>query len=340
MNSKLKLKISATVPNSFFLIMLILSCNHNNDVDISTQIETFHLTKQLVIDGNINDSNLFSPVNIVVDKENKIFLADPYTMEIKVFTTEGDYLFDFGGKGESPGKFTFLFYNFAIDTNNLIYFINNENKIEIFDNNGSYIKTIKPNVLSIFDISAYDSLNIYINQTTTLNGNNKNVILKINSSGEIIDSFGYVNTDLTDFEIWKAKHYRSCAIDIDNEGFIYYSSIADYNIFKFNQNGNLIYSIKGDIPFDVEFEDHTIIPVVWDLCVSEKYLYVLWGQEGQNNGNRVDVYNKNTGDLIGYFHTQLPTDERNPFIEIINDDIFYTCSFDSCKLYQFKIIWD
>ena len=331
---------SAPSPILLLLILSILSCNQKNDIDINLQPKVFHLTKQLEIVGNIDDSNIFSPVNMVIDKENKIFIADPYTMKIKVFNTTGDYLFDFGGKGESPGKFTSLFYNFTIDTNDLIYFINNENKIEIFDNNGSYIKTIKPNVLSIFDISAYDSLNIYINQTTTLNGDNKNVILKINSSGEIIDSFGFINTDLNDFEIWKAKHYRSCAMDIDNEGFIYYTSIADYKIFKFDLNGNLMYSIEGDIPFMVEFEDHTIIPVVWDLSVSEKYLYVLWGQEGQNNGNRVDVYNKSSGNFEGYFYTQVPTNERNLFIKIINDDIFYTCSLDSCKLYQFKIIWD
>ena len=126
-------------------------------------------------------------------------------------------------------------------------------------------------------------------------------------------------------------------MDIDDSGNIYACRMSEYEVFKFDNEGIEIYSFYGETPYKIIYEDNTITPVIFDICLAGDKIYVLWGQGGEEKGNRVDVYNSNTGDFLGFFHTGVATELINPFIYIDDEGFFYTASLDSYKLYKFKM---
>ena len=158
-------------------------------------------------------------------------------------------------------------------------------------------------------------------------------------------AYGHLGVDTENMPGWQRFGVSSCVIDVDDEGCIYYTSIVDYQIFKYDPNGNLVFSVEGVTPCEASYEPQppygmrTIVPVVWDLCVDGNRIYVLWAQGGDENGYRVDVFNKDSGEIQGYFFTQVPSEDRSMFIEVVDGTDFYTASYSDAVVYKFKMIY-
>ncbi len=320
------------------LLITVMACGNKETVN-----EIITLNKVMVIDGGLDIENYFTPANIVIDSEGRIFIFDPICMKIAVYDRSGEYLFEFGGPGEAPGEFSFLFYNCDIDADNNIYTINSPSWIEVFANDGTYLKRITPRAEFVFDIAVYDSSRIYINARVLTGPREHCCIMEIDGNGETVNEFGSVDADLEDIPLWQQSSVMSCVIDIDDDGYVYYTSIIDYKIFKYDSSGVLVYAVEGETPFEAGWEpqppygQRTVIPVVWDLCVDQDRIYVLWAQEGMERGYRVDVFNKDSGELLGYFYSQVPSETRNMFIKIVDGSIFFTASRDDGIVCKFNM---
>lgn len=322
------------------LLVTVLACGNKETV---TEIIT--LSRVMIIDGGLDIENYFTPANIEIDDEGRIFIFDPICMKIAVYDQNGEYLFEFGRPGEAPGEFSFLFYNCDIDAENNIYTINRPAWIEVFANDGTYIKRIAPDVEHVFDIAVYDSSRIYINAGSALHQRDFNCIIEIDGNGEIVNEYGQLDVDMTNMPLWQKYSIMSCIIDVDDEGYVYYSSIIDYKVFKYDPDGNLVYAVERETPFEAYWEpqppygQRTVTPVVWDLCVDKDRIYVLWAQEGAERGYRVDVLNKDSGELQGYFYSQVPSETRNMFIKIVDGTDFYTASRDDGVVCKFEMVF-
>lgn len=328
----------------FILILFILSCSKINNYENQEELieeEILQLEQVLVIDGLEDPSLYFQPWDMVTDSNNNIYILSPPSFKIFVFDKNGTYLSSIGKKGEAPEEFSYLYGSgFCIDKNMNIYVVNNLYKIKMFNINGNFIKEINLKGKQIFDIIAKDTLNIYAN--ISFSQDIENLIIKINNHGFIKEIFSNTTEDIEINTLpWKEIFQRSCKMVVDDSGYIFSCRIVDYEINKYDSTGKTIYTIKGDTPYHVMFEGYnnrTIIPVIWDICVdSNNRLYVLWGQGGEENGNRVDVYNTNNSEFLGYFHTGVKSEDRNMFIYIDNQGFFYTATLDSCRLYKFKM---
>ncbi len=202
-----------------------------------------------------------------------------------------------------------------------------------------------PSVESVFDIAVFDSNTIYINSMGIFSTGEYSSIVKIDGNGETVSEFGSVDVDMENMPGFQKNSTMSCVIDVDDEGFVYYTSIVDYKIFKYDPDGILVYSIEGETPFGASWEpqppygQRTLTPVVWDLCVDQDRIYVLWAQEGTDRGYRVDVFNKNSGELLGFFYSLVPSETRNMFIKIVDGSCFYTASLDDGIVYQFEMVY-
>ncbi len=304
--------------------------------------EIVSLETTMIIDSSSDLEHTFTAVDAVVDSHGKIFILDYIRMVILVFSDEGEFLYEFGGHGEGPGEFSSLYINFDLDDSGLVYAINNWNSINIFNNDGSYRCLIEPSVGRIFDIAAVDSSRIYINAfpgaVQLFNTSSIPAVLLLDANGDVIREVGHLETDLED--IGQKKMHFSCAIDTDEDNSIYYVSLADYNVAKYDSSGTFVWSVTGPYTcsaYSVQYETGSSLhPVVWDLDVDQDRVFVLLAQDGDHRGYRVDVFDAYNGEFTGSFYSQTPSDEKNMFIEIDGDD-FYTLDFDYGIIHKYKM---
>ena len=322
------------------LLVAVMACGNKEAVN-----EIITLNRVMVIDGGLDIEHYFTPANILIDGEGRIFIFDPICMKIAVYDRSGEYLFEVGGPGEAPGEFSFLFFNCDIGADNNIYTINSPCWIEVFASDGTYLKRITPHAELVFDIAVFDISRIYINAGAMVGSRNYHCIMEIDGDGNTVNEFGSVDVDLENMPLLQKSSVMSCVIDVDEDGFVYYTSIIDYKIFKYDPCGVLVYAVEGETPFKASWEPQppygkrTVTPVVWDLCVDQNRIYVLWAQGWTEKGYRVDVFNKNSGELLGYFYSQVPSETRNMFIKVVDGTYFYTASRDDGIVYKFEIFY-
>ncbi|MCK5034441.1 MAG: 6-bladed beta-propeller [Candidatus Sabulitectum sp.] len=332
-------KCSNTIILCMLLIVLInMACSEVQE----SLPEILYLETTMIIDSSSDLEHIFTAVDAVVDSHGKIFILDHVRMVILAFSKEGEFLYEFGGQGEGPGEFSSLYLNFDLDDSGLVYTINNCNSISIFNNDGSYRCEIDASVGQIFDIAAVDSGRIYVNAfpgvVQLFNTSSIPAVLLLDANGDVIREVGHLETDLEN--IGQKKMHFSCAIDTDENNSIYYASLADYHVAKYDSSGTFVWSVTGPSSFSAYSVQHelgsSLHPVVWDLDVDQGRVFVLWAQGGDHRGYRVDVFDAYDGEFTGCFYSQTPSDEKNMFIGIDGDD-FYTLDFDYGVIYKYKM---
>lgn len=233
-------------------IELLFSSSCRNDEPAISEI--IELEPDFVIDGNADLNRLFAPGGILIGSDGRIFIVDPVSMRVLAYDSTGQYLFEFGRPGEGPGEFTWLHLNCDIDYNDDIYLVNQLRWIEVFDSNGAYLERISPDIEHIYDFAVHDSNSIFINAVALINWDDYHPVIEIDRTGEIVDFFGYIAIDTENMPRWKKYGISSCAIDVDDEGCIYYTSLVDYRIFKYDPDGNLVFTVEGSTPFEARYE--------------------------------------------------------------------------------------
>ena len=222
--------------------------------------EIVSLETTMIIDSSSDLEHIFTAVDAVVDVDGKIFILDYVRMVILVFNEEGDFLYEFGGQGEGPGEFSHLYCNFDLDDSGVVYTINSWNRINVFNNDGSYRCLIEPGVGQIFDIAAVDSSRIHVNAfpgvIQLLNTSSIPAVLLLDANGDVIREVGHLETDLEG--IGQKKMHFSCAIDTDEDNSIYYACLADYHVAKYDSSGTFVWSVTGPTSFSAYSVQHEL----------------------------------------------------------------------------------
>lgn len=140
------------------------------------------------------------------------------------------------------------------------------------------------------------------------------------------------------------KLLLDCVLDIDEDRSVYYSSVSDYRVFKYDSLGVLVWTAQGESSSEAfvvasEESGSMLYPVIWDLDVSEGFVYVLWAQGGDDRGYRVDVFDSGTGEFTGYFFTGVPSETMNMCIEV-DGDHFFTVDYDNATIHRYNLSGD
>jgi len=258
-----------------FLIILILnSCGENKNPEIEVYENTIkgkraELVKlsQFIIDEN--SSAFIGRFMNVKFREGKLIIAD--IMQPSLFfinPNNGKIVKNLKWKkGEGPGEILII-GEFEI-MNGRIYVADMGNfRWSIFDTTGKFIKSEKPFFDSLNEKEEFYAENakgmesynnkiyttiIEVKYNRELQQHKSKSIALLDSSLKIIKVFGFMD------EIYgKLRLYQpTAAITIDKNGFIYYSQMPSYRIYKYNSDGNFIkaFGVKGN--FKVINEDLT-----------------------------------------------------------------------------------
>lgn len=119
--------------NTFIVLIILCSCSKEN-INITENQISF----------NIVDSTIFrfEGLNTLNITDSLIYISDYFNYSIHCCDFEGKQKFEFGSKGKGPGEFSFP-GDIAVKDNKLAILNSTENKIELFDINGNYLKTLR-----------------------------------------------------------------------------------------------------------------------------------------------------------------------------------------------------
>jgi peptidylamidoglycolate lyase len=129
--------------------------NKNNiwvtDVGLNQVFKFSHDGKLLMKLGEAkvagNDSLHFNkPTDIAIAKDGSFYVSDGYgNSRVIKFSAAGKYLFEWGTKGNKTGEFN-IPHGISLDSNGNVYVADRENnRIEIFDSTGKFIKQFSNN---------------------------------------------------------------------------------------------------------------------------------------------------------------------------------------------------
>ena len=184
-----------------------------------------------------NDSLHFDkPTDIAIKKDGSFYVSDGYgNSRVIKFSATGKYLFEWGRKGNKESEFN-IPHGITLDENENVYVADRENnRIQIFDTTGKFLKQFSDNSFGTICAVAFD------NPKSKLFAVDDFTFLKIKHRGSdvfIFDTAGKVQTRFgrSFFYEGETSWYHDLAIDKDEN--IYIGDILGNTIQKFNKVSN------------------------------------------------------------------------------------------------------
>jgi len=180
-----------------------------------------------------NDKTHFNrPTDVAVAADGSFYVSDGYNnSRIIKFSSTGQYLFEWGKRGNAPGEFN-IPHNLDLDDKGNVYVADRENsRVQAFDANGKFIKEWKKEgsgkIYSVVIDNNHRQL-ITIDYRSTVMVPEGSDVLIFDSTGTTVAQFG--RTGLYDGPVCR---YHDVAIDKD--GNIYTVDILDNKIQKFKK---------------------------------------------------------------------------------------------------------
>ena len=213
----------------------------------------FELEENLSIGREDDENYLFYRVRgIALDSEENIYVLDKGNFRIQKFDKSGQFLQTIGRKGQGPGEFQAAL-GFFIDARNNIY-ADDFRQIDRFNKQGQFIDSI-PLSIYINDIAANAEGNVLANGWVREKGGIKRMIIVINSDGKIIKNIAEISdygpkiiiTDTATWTLAPNRNYNTLFLSaaLDERSFVYGHS-SEYKLFKIDENGDLILTIKKE----------------------------------------------------------------------------------------------
>jgi peptidylamidoglycolate lyase len=186
-----------------------------------------------------NDTSHFNrPTDIAVDRDGSFYVSDGYgNSRVVKFSTTGKYLFEFGKKGNKEGEFN-VPHGLTLDDRGNVYVGDRENnRVQIFDKAGKFIKQWTNETFGRICSVAFDKVQkgfVAIDDATSwfnLKHNGSDIIV-LDTAGNCIDKFGKDDLKKQQIKCW----YHDVAVD--KEGNIYVEDILGNRVQKFMKRDN------------------------------------------------------------------------------------------------------
>ncbi|TAL47177.1 MAG: 6-bladed beta-propeller [Chitinophagaceae bacterium] len=178
-----------------------------------------------------NDSLHFNlPTDVAIANDGSFYVSDGYgNSRVVKFSATGKYLFTWGSHGNKPGEFN-IPHAITLDDKGNVYVADRENnRIQVFDSTGAFIKEIMNNekVAQIPAITLDNSQHLfavdYDFKDSIVNGS---TIFRYDSSGKVFLKFSDAGTN-------KRAVAWFHDISVDKDGNVYAGDIHNMRVLKF-----------------------------------------------------------------------------------------------------------
>jgi peptidylamidoglycolate lyase len=179
-----------------------------------------------------DNSHFYKPTDIAIAKDGSFYVSDGYgNSRIIKFSATGKYLFQWGKKGNRKGEFN-IPHGISLDRNGNVYVADRENnRIQIFDPNGHFIKQLTNKTFGAICAVAFDTQsNLFAVDDLTF--------MKLKHRGSdvfVFDTTGKVKTRFGRSGFYEGPICWYHDIAIDNQENIYVGDILGNKIQKFKK---------------------------------------------------------------------------------------------------------
>ena len=187
------------------------------------------------------DIYLWSPVKLDGDTAGNIYVSDQKWCHVFKFDSNGDFIKIIGRKGQGPGEFMNP-YCINLTKDFLVVSDTNGRKIQFFDRDGKYLKSIKT-LKPYFEIVADAEGIIY---ASPLRWNKESLLIDVlDKDGHIINSFGKARFGSE--TSWQIPNMLKLAMNSKGELFAAYWHFP--TVCKYSRKGELlaVYGIEQEI---------------------------------------------------------------------------------------------
>jgi hypothetical protein len=244
------------------------------------------------------DIYLWRPVKLDGDISGNIFISDQKWCHIFKFDSSGDFIKIIGRKGQGPGEFMNP-YCLTVTKDFLVVSDTNGRKIQFFDRDGKYLKSIKT-LKPYFEIVADAEGIIY---ASPLRWNKESLLIDVlDKDGHIINSFGKARFGSE--TSWNIPNMLKLAMNNKGEIFVAYENFP--TVCKYSRKGELldIFRIEKGIMKEREQLNLNAIrqkksisyPVIYDIRTGRDGFYILNNYprthilEFDTNGKQINDY--------------------------------------------------
>lgn len=178
-----------------------------------------------------NDSLHFDkPTDIAITKDGSFYVSDGYgNSRVIKFSAIGKYLFEWGKKGDKESEFN-IPHGVSLDDNGNVYVADRENnRVQIFDSTGKFIKQFSDNSFGTICAVAFDNLK------SKLFAADDFTFLKVKHRGSdvfVFDTTGKVQTRFGRSGLYQGNTSWYHDLTIDKEENIYVGDILGNTVQK------------------------------------------------------------------------------------------------------------
>ena len=245
------------------------------------------------------DGQFNHPSDIVIDKNNQVYVLDRGDNKISVFSDNGNHLFSFGESIEH--QFGYL-ADIAVDDEGRIYVCDDgHHKIHVFSNNGEYLFDFGSEGDGEGELNRPQGLAVGPDSRVYVTESENNRVQVFSNAGDFIFSFGEKGSD-------DGQFFNPQGIDIDSNGNIYVVDRGNIRTQVFSNDGEHL------VTFDAEGE----FGLIYDVDVdSENNIYV-----SNEAHDQIQVYSSDGTFLFsfGSYDTGAANRFQSPMGLAINDD--------------------
>lgn len=205
--------------------------------------KNFHVLEDLYVAGDDEENGLiFGRIfDVAVDSRGRMLILDGGFSCVKVYDPDSMVVHTIGRAGEGPGEFNQPFA-IGVDAKDHIYVASQGGRIGIFAPSGEWIEEFRhklPGVITDIRVapkSLYVSCYDYVD---------KKVVHRYDALHRYVSSFSdawSVVKPTPPGELWA----QGGAIDVDANGYVYYTQFTPYEIRKFSPEGELLLTIHRE----------------------------------------------------------------------------------------------
>ncbi|MDH5386099.1 MAG: 6-bladed beta-propeller, partial [Candidatus Aminicenantes bacterium] len=264
------------------ILLLILCINSFYCKKDIAQVSLFDENNPMFVIGsdkeNVDELGIYDVISLYyVDTKNNVYIGDIVETRIDKFSSDGNYLFSIGRKGQGPGEFEGI-PAFAVNSEGFLYTTSIRKKFMIFGPKGVFLEEI--DFPDEFEKDYKENIKIDYNDNIYVLFSSSQKGYRLVKFDKKMTNYSIIHTDdkrnRLDYTAASVLPLLIPDFNFDKENNVYITDTVDYSIYVYSSNGELKRIFKKDFNRNKITEHDLIFNVgekIVDLSFQANYIF-------------------------------------------------------------------